>query len=85
MYLLDTDTRSYVMKRSNAALLDRLCAVEEQAISVISVAELKFGVRLSSPWSGGGLQAFVRHPSFSPGWRCGNHYADIRAGSSASR
>lgn len=84
MYLLDTDTCSYVMKRSNAALLDRLCKVpiEEQAISVISVAELKFGVRLSSrPGQAAvAFEAFVRHlVVLDWGGDAADHYADIRA------
>ncbi len=65
MYLLDTDTCSYVMRRANAALLDRLCEVpiETQAISVISVAELKYGVRLSSrpEQAAAAFEGFVRH------------------------
>jgi tRNA(fMet)-specific endonuclease VapC len=84
VYLLDTDTCSYVMKRSNAALLDRLCEVpiEEQAISVISVAELKFGVRLSSrPGQAAvAFEAFVRHlVVLDWGGDAADHYADIRA------
>ncbi|MCL4184548.1 MAG: type II toxin-antitoxin system VapC family toxin [Burkholderiaceae bacterium] len=72
------------MKRSNAALLERLCAVPiaEQAISVISVAELKYGVRLSSrpDQAAAAFDAFVRHLAVLD-WEgdAADHYADIRA------
>ena len=41
-YMLDTDTSSYVMKRSNDALLKRLrkTPVSDVCISVITKAEL---------------------------------------------
>lgn len=84
MYLLDTDTCSYVMRRANAALLDRLCEVpiETQAISVISVAELKYGVRLSSrpEQAAAAFEGFVRHLAILD-WdgEAADHYADIRA------
>jgi len=48
-YLLDTDTCSYVMKRSNYAVLTRLqdVPVSDVCISVITKSELLFGVELS--------------------------------------
>ena len=48
-YMLDTDICSYVMKRSSPILLERLAAVpvQEVCISVITRAELLYGVRLS--------------------------------------
>ncbi|GMV03071.1 MAG: type II toxin-antitoxin system VapC family toxin [Burkholderiaceae bacterium] len=84
MYLLDTDTCAYVMKRSNAALLDRLreVPIDEQAVSVISVAELQFGVRLSSrpDQAAAAFAAFVRHlVVLDWGGDAADHYADIRA------
>lgn len=48
-YMLDTDICSYVMKRSSPTLLERLAAVPVQdvCISVITRAELLYGVRIS--------------------------------------
>lgn len=49
-YMLDTDTCSYVMKGASAALDERLRStdVREVCVSVISKAELLFGVAVSS-------------------------------------
>jgi tRNA(fMet)-specific endonuclease VapC len=48
-YMLDTDTCSYIMKRSNDAVLKRLqrVPVSEVCISVITKSELQFGVEVS--------------------------------------
>ena len=48
-YMLDTDTCSYVMKRSNDVVLTRLqdVPVSDVCISVITKSELLFGVELS--------------------------------------
>jgi tRNA(fMet)-specific endonuclease VapC len=48
-YMLDTDTCSYIMKRSSPALLKRLqkTSIDEACISVITKSELLFGVELS--------------------------------------
>jgi len=48
-YMLDTDICSFVLKRSNAAVLKRLqaVAVEDVCISVIAKSELLYGVELS--------------------------------------
>jgi tRNA(fMet)-specific endonuclease VapC len=47
--MLDTDTCSYIMKRSNANVLKRLSAlpVGDVCISVITKSELLFGVEVS--------------------------------------
>jgi tRNA(fMet)-specific endonuclease VapC len=49
-YMLDTDTCSYIMKRSNQQLLNRLqkIPVSDVCISVITKAELLFGVEVSA-------------------------------------
>lgn len=49
-YMLDTDTCSYIMKRSNDAVLQRLQAipVNEVCVSVITKSELLYGIELSS-------------------------------------
>src|SRR5882762_3268311 len=48
-YMLDTDTCSYIMKRSNAQVLKRLSAlpVSDVCISVITKSELLYGVEVS--------------------------------------
>ena len=48
-YMLDTDTCSYIMKRSNAHVLKRLSAlpVSDVCISVITKSELLYGVEVS--------------------------------------
>ncbi|MEM7244094.1 MAG: type II toxin-antitoxin system VapC family toxin [Acidobacteriota bacterium] len=49
-YLLDTDTCSYIMKRTHPTLLDRIreFAPGELKLSSISVYELEYGVRRSN-------------------------------------
>jgi len=49
LYMLDTDTCSYIMKRSNDAVLKRLrkVPVNEVCISVVTKSELLFGVEMS--------------------------------------
>ena len=64
-YMLNTDTCSYVMKRSNDAVLTRLqdVPVSDVCISVITKSELLFGVELS-PRRGQdevALNAFLRY------------------------
>jgi tRNA(fMet)-specific endonuclease VapC len=83
-YMLDTDTCSYIMKRSNQAVLKRLqqLAVSDVCISVISKAELMYGVELSPrrPQDEMALNAFLRHVEvleFPDG--AALHYAQIRA------
>jgi len=48
-YMLDTDTCSYIMKRSNSGVLERLGSlpVSDVCISVITKSELLFGVEVS--------------------------------------
>lgn len=48
-YMLDTDTCSYIMKRSHDAVLRRLqkVPVSDVCVSVITKSELQFGVEVS--------------------------------------
>ena len=48
-YMLDTDTSSYIMKRSNAQVLQRLqrVPIADVCISTISRCELMYGVEVS--------------------------------------
>ncbi|HVI10082.1 MAG TPA: PIN domain-containing protein [Candidatus Binatia bacterium] len=64
-YMLDTDICSYIMKRSNAGLLQRLAEVpvSEVCISAITKSELLYGVEVS-PRRGqdeAALMAFLAH------------------------
>lgn len=64
-YMLDTDTCSYIMKRSSEAVLKRLRAVPvtDVSISVITKAELLYGVEVSPrrTQDATALQAFLPH------------------------
>lgn len=83
-FMLDTDTCSYVIKRSSRNVLDRLkrTPVDDVAISVVSKAELLYGVEVSPrrETDGAAVAAFLRHiavldfPDAAAA-----HYADIRA------
>ncbi len=83
-YMLDTDTCSYIMKRSHPSLLKRLEAVpvSDVCMSVITKAELLYGVEVSPRRSqdAAALAAFL--PYVEPlefGDESAVHYADIRA------
>jgi len=64
-FMLDTDTCSYVMKRSNAALLKRLrkTPVSDICISIVTKSELLYGVEVSPRWQqdAAALTAFLRY------------------------
>jgi len=84
MYLLDTDICSYIMKRTHANLLDKLLTVElEQiAISVVSEAELLYGVKLSTKPAAAqtSVDEFIKHVRVVNWTRAAaRHYAEIRA------
>jgi tRNA(fMet)-specific endonuclease VapC len=83
-YMLDTDTCSYIMKRSNEAVVKRLqkIPVSDVCISVITKSELLFGVEMSPrrEQDEAALSAFLHYVEVldfpdqaSP------HYARIRA------
>ena len=84
-YMLDTDTRSYIMKRSNQQVLKRLqkVPVSDVCISVVTKAELLHGVEVSArrQQDEAALEAFLRHVEVLdfPNQAAG-HYAKIRAG-----
>ncbi|HZP23206.1 MAG TPA: type II toxin-antitoxin system VapC family toxin [Terriglobales bacterium] len=64
-FMLDTDTCSYVMKRSNAALLKRLrkTPVSDICISIVTKSELLYGVEVSPrrQQDAAALTAFLRY------------------------
>ena len=82
-YMLDTDTCSYIMKRSNQTVVKRLRAVPvaEVCISVITKSELLYGVEVSprQVQDATALQAFLPHVEvleFPDA--AATHYAQIR-------
>ncbi|MGA2215255.1 MAG: type II toxin-antitoxin system VapC family toxin [Bryobacteraceae bacterium] len=83
-YMLDTDTCSYIMKRSNDAVLERLQQVPigDVCISVITKSELLFGVEVSTRRQQNevALNAFLRYVEVLdfPD-QASLHYAKIRA------
>jgi tRNA(fMet)-specific endonuclease VapC len=88
-YMLDTDTCSYIMKRSNDAVLKRLSAVpvSDVCISVITKSELLYGAEASPRrrQDAAALSAFLNYiqildfpDAASP------HYVSIRADLSRS-
>jgi tRNA(fMet)-specific endonuclease VapC len=83
-YMLDTDTCSYVMRRSNLAVLKRLqeVRVSDVCISVITKSELLFGVELSPrrQQDETALKAFLAYVEVLdfPD-EAAQHYAKIRA------
>ena len=83
-YMLDTDTCSYIMKRSNDAVLKRLrkVLVNDVCISVITKSELLYGVELSPRrrQDETALTAFLSYVEVLdfPD-RASAHYATIRA------
>jgi tRNA(fMet)-specific endonuclease VapC len=64
-FMLDTDTCSYIVKRSSTILLKRLqsIAVRDVCISVIKKAELLYGVEISPRrrQDEAAVQLFLRH------------------------
>ncbi len=83
-YMLDTDTCSYIMKRSNDAVLKQLqkVSVSDVCISVITKSELLFGVEVSPRrrQDEAALSAFLRYIEvldFAD--EASLHYAKIRA------
>jgi tRNA(fMet)-specific endonuclease VapC len=83
-YMLDTDTCSYIMKRSNQAVVKRLrtVPVTDVCISVITKSELLYGVEVSPrrTQDEAALQAFLPHVEVLefPD-EASTHYAEIRA------
>jgi tRNA(fMet)-specific endonuclease VapC len=83
-YMLDTDTCSYIMRRSPDAVLKRLAKVpvSDVCISVITKSELLYGVEVSPKrrQDEAALDAFLRHLEVLdfPD-EASSHYATIRA------
>lgn len=84
-FMLDTDTCSFILKRSSEAALSRVQSVPiiELCISVITKAELLYGVEVSPRrhQDSGAVEAFLRHLAILdfPD-EAAAHYAEILAG-----
>ena len=83
-YMLDTDTCSYIMKRSNERVMQRLQAmpVRDVCVSVVSKAELLYGVEISTrrERDEGALRAFLKYVEVLPfPDEASPHYARLRA------
>ena len=83
-YMLDTDTCSYIMKRSNPLVLKRLQAVPvtDVCMSVLTKAELLYGVEVSPrrAQDAAAVAAFLPYVEaldFTD--EAAVHYAEIRA------
>lgn len=84
LYMLDTDTCAFVLRRTSYALLDRIQSVPliQQAISVVTYAELLYGVQVSSKKKANleAVDALLRHlPVLEWSQDAARHYAEIRA------
>jgi len=83
-FMLDTDTCSYVMKRSHPLILKRLQSVPvgDVCISVVTKAELMFGVEVSPrrAQDAAALAAFLPYvEALALDDDVARHYAEIRA------
>ncbi|MDP2240482.1 MAG: type II toxin-antitoxin system VapC family toxin [Burkholderiales bacterium] len=83
LYMLDTDTCAFIMRGPSENLRQKLIAtpMEKQSISVVTLAELLYGVRLSSKpeQNREALGAFVKHVSvFDWPENAAEDYAEIR-------
>ena len=84
LYMLDADTCGFILRRSSPTLLDRIQAVplQQQTVSVITLAELLYGVQVSSRKKANraAVDALVRHLTLMDWPReAAEHYAEIRA------
>ena len=83
LYMLDTDTCAFILRKSSPTLLSRILQVPlvQQCVSVVTLAELLYGLELASKKKAN-RQAFdelMRHLSVLQ-WNetAAAHYADIR-------
>ena len=84
LYLLDTDSCVFILRRTSSALLERIRAVplEHQAMSVVTLAELQYGVRVSTRKQANqdAVDLLLRHLTVLDLTRdAALHYAEIRA------
>jgi tRNA(fMet)-specific endonuclease VapC len=83
-FMLDTDISAFILRGPSESLRTKLLdtPLAEQSISVVTLAELLYGVRLPTrpEQNREAFGAFLRHLTFHP-WAdsAAEHYADIRA------
>lgn len=82
--MLDTDTCAFILRRSAPVLLERIQAVpiQQQAVSMITLAELLYGVQMSSKKKANqaAVELLIRHLAVLDWPReAADHYAEIRA------
>lgn len=82
--MLDTDTCAFVLRRTSDALLARIQAVPvlQQVMSVVTYAELLYGVQVSSKKKANqaAVEALARHLAILEWPReAARHYAEIRS------
>lgn len=84
LYMLDTDTCAFVLRRASEALLQRIQSVplRQQVMSVVTYADLLYGVQQSSrkKTNQAAVEALVRHLTVID-WAqdAARHYAQIRS------
>jgi tRNA(fMet)-specific endonuclease VapC len=83
LYMLDTDTCAFILRRSSPTLLARVQTVplQQQAVSVITLAELLYGVQVSSKKKANraAVDELMRHLTVVEWSReAAEHYAEIR-------
>jgi len=84
-FMLDTDTCSYIMKRSHPLVLKRLQSVpvDDVCMSVVTTAELLYGVEVSPrrAQDSAALASFLPYvATMALHEEAAGHYAEIRAG-----
>ena len=83
LYMLDTDTCAFVLRKSSPGLLTRIQAIplDQQCMSVVTFAELLYGVQLSTKKKANreAVDAVARHLQVLQ-WTpdAAEYYADIR-------
>jgi len=83
-YMLDTDICIFITRKSEPSLLERIESVplEQQCISVVTLAELLYGVQVSSKKKANqeAVDLFAQHIEVLE-WTpdAAKHYAEIRA------
>jgi tRNA(fMet)-specific endonuclease VapC len=84
VYMLGTDICAFVLRRTSEALLERIQAVPvtQQAMSVVTYAELLYGIQVSSKKKSNqaAVDALARHLAVLD-WpqAAAQHYAEIRS------
>ena len=84
LYMLDTDTCSYLIRKRPPSVMERFQAVQSDQIliSVITQAELLYGIKLTSSGKINQviIEMFLRDLTILP-WDsdAGYHYAEMRA------